>query len=94
MLPLPSPNCKVDFNYNLHGEEWKCGCNEQSRLQSPIDLPDHTCLKRIRNTPKFDYPFVKKTDIKMVYENNMMRLKPSNKEINLGTWLDIDGTKY
>jgi len=24
----------------------------------------------------------------------MLRLKPVNKDINLGTWLDIDGTKY
>lgn len=28
MLPLPSPICRVDFNYNLHGEDWKCGCND------------------------------------------------------------------
>lgn len=37
---------------------------------------------------------VQKGDIKIVYEYNMMRLKPSNKGVNLGTVLDIDGTKY
>lgn len=29
MLPLPSPVCKIDFNYNAHGDDWKlCGCKE------------------------------------------------------------------
>ena len=35
-----------------------------------------------------------KTDIKIVYEYNIMRLKPAHKGVSLGTVLDIDGTKY
>lgn len=29
MLPLPSPVCKIDFNFNAHGDDWKlCGCKD------------------------------------------------------------------
>lgn len=37
IVPLPSPNCATDWNYNSHGSDWKCRCNE-GREQSPIDL--------------------------------------------------------
>ncbi len=35
-----------------------------------------------------------KQDIKIVYEYNILRLKPAIKSVSLGTILDIDGTKY
>jgi len=25
---LPSPDCKTDFNYNFHGKNWVCNCNQ------------------------------------------------------------------
>jgi hypothetical protein len=28
IIPLPSPNCATDWNYNEHGADWKCRCNE------------------------------------------------------------------
>ena len=29
MLPLPSPVCHIDFNYNSHGDDWKtCNCQQ------------------------------------------------------------------
>jgi hypothetical protein len=28
IVPLPSPDCEKDWNYNFHGEEWVCRCNE------------------------------------------------------------------
>jgi hypothetical protein len=29
MLPLPSPICHIDYNFNAHGDDWKlCGCKE------------------------------------------------------------------
>ena len=39
IIPLPSPDCVTDWNYNFHGMDWVCKCNE-GREQSPIDLPD------------------------------------------------------
>ena len=28
IIPLPSPDCAVDWNYNFHGMDWVCKCNE------------------------------------------------------------------
>lgn len=28
VVPIPSPDCAVDWNYNEHGKDWKCRCNE------------------------------------------------------------------
>lgn len=38
IVPLPSPDCATDWNYDLHGTDWVCNCNEGLE-QSPIDLP-------------------------------------------------------
>ena len=28
IIPLPSPDCATDWNYNFHGMDWVCRCNE------------------------------------------------------------------
>lgn len=28
IIPLPSPDCARDWNYNFHGANWVCRCNE------------------------------------------------------------------
>ena len=28
IIPLPSPDCETDWNYNFHGDDWVCKCNE------------------------------------------------------------------
>lgn len=53
-----------------------------------------SCTASMKQTPKFDYPAVPKGDIKLMYEYNILRIKPSHKAVNLGSVLDIDGTKY
>lgn len=42
----------------------------------------------------FDYPTVKKDDIKVLYDRNMVRLIGKKPEINLGRLTDVDGTMY
>jgi HSP20 family molecular chaperone IbpA len=42
----------------------------------------------------FDYPEVKKEDITLVYEINMLRIRLKNPESRFGTMTDIDGTIY
>jgi hypothetical protein len=42
----------------------------------------------------FDYPEVKKEDVSLVYEINMLRIKLKNPESRFGTLTDIDGTVY
>ena len=47
MLPLPSPICNIDYNFNSHGDDWMlCGCKEP--MQSPINLPDVSCLESMK----------------------------------------------
>jgi hypothetical protein len=66
MLPLPSPICHIDFNFNSHGDDWKtCNCMEPN--QSPVDLPDVTCAESMKRTPKFEYPTLNKHDIEILY---------------------------
>lgn len=38
VIPIEAPNCKYDWNYNFHGQNWVCNCNEGLE-QSPLDLP-------------------------------------------------------
>lgn len=28
IIPLPSPDCETDWNYNQHGQDWKCRCDD------------------------------------------------------------------
>jgi len=28
VTPTPAPDCKYDFTYVNHGEDWVCNCNE------------------------------------------------------------------
>lgn len=37
IIPQPSPNCEIDWNYNQHGKDWLCRC-KTGRQQSPIDI--------------------------------------------------------
>jgi carbonic anhydrase len=38
IIPLPSPICNENWNYQRNGEDWACECKEGLE-QSPIDLP-------------------------------------------------------
>lgn len=42
----------------------------------------------------FDYPLVKKDQVKVVYDRNMVRLVGKTDDVNLGRLTDIDGTIY
>ena len=93
LIPLPSPDCAKDWNYNLHGTDWICRCNEGIE-QSPIDLPKVEALPLITYNALFDYNEVSKDDIKVIYNTNIIRIIPKNDEINLGTLTDVDGNMF
>ena len=38
IIPVPSPMCNENWDYQQYGVDWKCDC-EEGREQSPIDLP-------------------------------------------------------
>lgn len=92
LVPLPSPNCASDWNYNQHGADWKCRCNEGIE-QSPINLPKKDDAEPLRINSIFDYNEVRKEDIRVIYETNMMRIVPKE-DINLGTLTDDEGTQF
>jgi len=37
IVPLASPDCENDWDYQKHGADWKCRC-EKGKEQSPIDI--------------------------------------------------------
>ena len=47
IVPLPAPNCATDWNYDVHGDDWVCRCNEGLE-QSPIDLPFGSSLEYLK----------------------------------------------
>lgn len=58
-------------------------------------MPDPaSCLSAVRMNANFDYNLVKKEDIKIVYDRNMVRLMGAREDVNLGRLSDIDGTVY
>ena len=93
LVPLPSPDCAKDWNYNQHGLDWKCRCNEGLE-QSPIDLPGKDQSEQIKVNDLFDYNEVRKDEIKFIYEINMVRIVPINDEVNMGQLTDTDGNLY
>jgi len=93
IIPLPSPDCARDWNYNFHGSNWVCKCNE-GREQSPIDLPPTACMSMIKVNAEFDYRLVKKGDVLIVYHLNILRFIPKGPAVMMGKLTDLDGTEY
>jgi len=93
IIPLPSPDCSRDWNYNMHGDNWVCRCNEGLE-QSPINLPSPGCMNNIKINAEFDYRLVKKGDILVVYHLNILRFIPKHSQVNVGKLVDLDGTEY
>lgn len=54
IIPLPSPDCATDWNYNFHGMDWVCNCNEGLE-QSPINLPHTAAAAELDYNADFDY---------------------------------------
>jgi len=99
IVPLPAPNCETDWNYNEHGNDWVCRCNEGLE-QSPIDMPFGSSLELLKFNAEFDYVNVPRDELHIVYENNMLRIKfredqdGKSEGDSFGTIHDLDGTVY
>lgn len=37
IIPIPSADCKTDWNYDNHGTDWGCRCSS-GREQSPLNF--------------------------------------------------------
>lgn len=60
MIPLPSPTCNEDWNYEKMGHDWVCDCKEGME-QSPIDLSRSISIESPEK-PVFTYKEVSKND--------------------------------
>lgn len=94
IVPLPSPDCNTDWNYNEHGANWQCRC-PVGREQSPIPLENPWTYDLVKYNAEWKYETVPKNDIDVVYELNMIRFKIKDKKTKtFGGFTDIDGTEY
>jgi hypothetical protein len=74
IVPIASPDCKFDWDYAFHGQNWVCNCNEGLE-QSPVDLPASGGLETLRYGAQFDYKAVSASNLKMVYDINLLRIR-------------------
>lgn len=96
IVPLPSPDCATDWNYDLHGSDWVCNCNEGLE-QSPIDLPFGQSLELLKFNAEFEYSNYSKSKLEMIWEINLLRIKIKEefyKDEFFGKIKDLDGTVY
>jgi len=70
ILPMPSPWCNKDWNYNNLGTDWQCRCWD-GQHQSPIDLPPVDTLPVLTTGANIEFW---KADTEMVVEKNYVAL--------------------
>jgi carbonic anhydrase len=103
MVPLPSPTCNENWNYERNGDDWVCDCKEGVE-QSPIDLPN--ALKAIESPvkPIFSYKDVEAINDQSTLEGvleNQQKLKIMNVDnmikilhYDMGKITTVDGAVY
>lgn len=80
ILPMPSPWCNENWNYNALGSDWQCRCWD-GQHQSPIDLPSTERLEKI--TTGADIEFWK-ADAELVVDKNFVTLVPKDTDKGFG----------
>lgn len=103
IIPLPSKVCNSNWDYNKHGENWECNCQE-GKEQSPINLPPKDSSVDTAFKPNFEYIIVDKDitasdkqmnissgdTLKIRYENGSLKIKHPN----MGRVVTPDGAVY
>jgi hypothetical protein len=56
VIPLPSPYCNQNWNYNSEGTDWNCKCSEGYQ-QSPIPLKNCKRILKPRGVVGLIYQF-------------------------------------
>ncbi len=57
IIPVPTPHCNQNWNYQNEGSDWQCDCAE-GKEQAPIDLPDIKDTIDSEARPLFQYEAV------------------------------------
>lgn len=99
VIPLAQRYCNLGWGYLSKGNDWECLCKE-GKEQSPIDLPPAKSAIVTPIRPYFDYDVVNTAEkkLKIVNENNMLRIKADSEELikarGFGRIVTQDGTVY
>lgn len=105
VVPLPSPQCNENWNYQKNGKDWECDCAELTE-QSPINLPRIVDAVPSEVKPFFDYSSVIKgadfVTVDKVYSDAekgkiVFQLKNNHLRIlhpNMGKVVTLDGAVY
>jgi len=93
MINTPSAYCNDNWGFYNHGNQWECKCIEGNE-QSPIDLPRRETAIPVENAALFDYSRISAGNSKIVWEENMIKIKPKEDLMNFGYITDIDSTEY
>jgi len=80
-MPIPSPWCNENWNYNSLGSHWECRCWDGLN-QSPIDLPNEASLESLNTSAQIEF---EKVDSEMIVDKNFITLVPIDKEKGFGT---------
>jgi len=80
ILPMPSPWCNENWNYNALGTDWQCRCWD-GQHQSPIDLPSTERLEKINMGADIEFW---KADSELVVDKNFVTLVPKDVEKGFG----------
>lgn len=93
VIPIPASNCNQDWNYQNHGDDWKCDCSE-GKEQSPIDLPKKTKAIPITVSPVFKYSEVKAKEVKTMQEGKVRETETLKFKLADNNSLRIDFKKF
>ena len=103
VIPVPAKECNSNWDYNVKGNDWECGCKEGAE-QSPIDIPEISNIIESAVTPYFTFnPMIAKSpitsidgelktheNIKIKYFKNAIRILHND----IGKIVTLDGSVY
>lgn len=75
---MPASNCKFDFDYKIHGGNWKCNCNEGLQ-QSPVNLSQPEGIEDVDQNMLYEYKWVEPQDMRVSFDRGAIRIKAINK---------------
>ena len=101
LIPLPSPKCNENWDYQSKGLDWNCECSE-GKEQSPINLPDKKSAIDSPIKPVYQYDEIhpdgsssdiseeKTKPLKLKFKDHALRIKHKI----FGKLVTLDGAVY
>jgi len=90
ILPMASPWCNENWNYNSLGTDWQCRCWD-GQHQSPFDLPSTERLETLSMGADIEFW---KADSELVVDKNFVTLVPIDKDKGFGLMTSYIGDVY